>query len=345
MRGLVIALPLVLIFGGLFCAADAAFAKQIGNIFKIDIWQTILSTWMVYVLSILAGGILRTMSHSNSKLNMTFSEALQNGGETIKGGLGFTETATILGALNVLFGSFVGVQVKYLFGGSHLVKVTEGLTYAEYARHGFFELICVSVLVIPLLLYLDYQCRRNGKGSEIGFRSLSGLMLALLSVVIISAVQRMSLYSQEYGYTELRLYTTGFMYWLTSVCLIFGITVLRNRRDKFIPMTFVSGLVSITMLHFYNPDAETMRVNIAMNTKRAIDRDYALTLSEDSIPELVGNLQKLNYQDRKQIASTLLARKKGSLKTDWRSANLSCIEAYAAIAKNEKELQKLAEMP
>lgn len=345
MRGLVIALPLILIFGGLFCAADAAFAKQISGIFKIDIWQTIQTTWMVYVLSILAGGILRTMATSNSKLNMTFSEPLQNGEETIKGGLGFTETATILGALNVLFGSFVGIQVKYLFGGNHLVQITDGLTYAKYARHGFFELICVSILVVPLLLYLDYQCRRNGKGSEIGFRSLSGTMLALLSVIIVSAVQRMSLYSQEYGYSELRLYTTGFMYWLTSVCIIFGITVLRNHRENFIPLTFVSGLVSIAILHFYNPDEETMRVNIAMNKKRPIDIEYALKLSEDSIPVLVANIDKLNYEDRKRIAATLLARKNGALKTDWRSANWSCMEAYRAIALGDGELKKLAAMP
>lgn len=345
MRGMVIALPLVLIFGTLFCAADAAFAKQLGYILKIDAWATIKSAWFIFVFSVLAASIMRTMSSNQSRLNMTFSESLQNGGEVRKGNLGLTETATILGALNVLFGAFVGIQVKYLFGGNHLVQITEGLTYAEYARHGFFELCVVSVLVIPLLLLLDYLCKREGKTSEIAFRSLAGMMLVLLSVIIVSAVQRMSMYSQTYGYSELRLYTTGFMYWLTSVCLIFGITVLRNHRERFMPLTFVSGLVSIAVLHLYNPDAEIMRVNIAINSKMTIDRDYALKLSEDSIPILVDDIGKLNYEDRKQIAATLLARKTGALKTDWRSFNWSRMCAYQAVERNIVKLQELAAAP
>ena len=69
--------------------------------------------------------------------------------------IGATELAVALGAVNLLFLAFVLVQLRFLFGGSGLVEQRVGLTYAEYARHGFFELVVVAVLVLPLLLGVD----------------------------------------------------------------------------------------------------------------------------------------------------------------------------------------------
>ena len=42
------------------------------------------------------------------------------------------------------------VQLRYLFGGAALVHVTAGLTYAQYARRGFFELVTVAALLLAL---------------------------------------------------------------------------------------------------------------------------------------------------------------------------------------------------
>jgi Domain of unknown function (DUF4153) len=63
--------------------------------------------------------------------------------------------AVALTAVDVLFLVFVLVQLRFLFGGRGLVESSVGLTYAEYARHGFFELVVVAVLVLPLVLGTD----------------------------------------------------------------------------------------------------------------------------------------------------------------------------------------------
>ena len=55
--------------------------------------------------------------------------------------LGIVETSVVLGLLDALFLAFVAVQVCYLFGGAERVVETAGLTYAEYARRGFFDLV------------------------------------------------------------------------------------------------------------------------------------------------------------------------------------------------------------
>src|SRR3712207_1338717 len=73
--------------------------------------------------------------------------------------LGIVEVGVILGLLDALFLAFVAVQVRYLFGGAERVVETAGLTYAEYARRGFFELVTVTALVLPLLLLAHWFLR------------------------------------------------------------------------------------------------------------------------------------------------------------------------------------------
>jgi len=59
---------------------------------------------------------------------------------------------TRLALVNLLFLGFILVQVRHLFGNADLVRLTPGLTYAEYARHGFFQLVVVVAIALPMLL-------------------------------------------------------------------------------------------------------------------------------------------------------------------------------------------------
>ena len=59
--------------------------------------------------------------------------------------LGAVEAATILLVVDALFAIFVTLQLAWLFGGRDTLAMT-GLTYAEYARRGFFDLVIVAVL-------------------------------------------------------------------------------------------------------------------------------------------------------------------------------------------------------
>src|SRR5205085_5750237 len=135
--------------------------------------------------------------------------------------------------LDALFLCFVCVQVRYLFGGATWVAQVAGLTYAEYARRGFFELVWATALVLPLLLALHWLLRTDDRAAQRIFRALAAAQLVLLFVVIASALTRMRLYQREYGLTELRLYTTAFMGWLALVFVWFAATVLRGARERF----------------------------------------------------------------------------------------------------------------
>lgn len=122
------------------------------------------------------------------------------------------------------------MQARYLFGGEGRFLASAGLTYAEYARRGFFELVTVTALVLPLLLLAHWLLRSEKPLHPRLLRVLSASLVALLFVVMASALQRKRLYTAELGLTELRFYTTVFMAWIFVVLVLFLFTVLWGCR-------------------------------------------------------------------------------------------------------------------
>jgi hypothetical protein len=331
-RGLAIGLPLLLVFGGLFMAADAVF-KQLLTSAAPALPETSRIA-VVLVVAWLSGGLLRDLLAPREDFRVVPAQALEPFKWVPR--LGSLELNVALGALNLLFLSFVIVQFRYLFGGEGLVQGTAHLTYAEYARHGFFELVAVAVLTLPLLLLGDWLLR----GEEVGrrrFRQLAAVLLALLGVVIASALQRMWLYQDQYGLTELRLYATGVILWLAVVCLWFGVTVLRGKRHAFAVGALVAGFAATLALNVINPDSLIARTNVA---RPVVDVRYLSGLSDDALPTLVAHLSDLPAEQRPYLAVRLLDRY--SAGGGWRSWNASRARADRVIAEHRAELERIA---
>ena len=258
--------------------------------------------------------------------------------------LGTIEVGIILGALNALFLSFVLIQIRYLFGGSVRVLNTAGLTYAEYARHGFFELVWVAALTLALLLVVHHLLVKEDELTGRVFRVLAASLVGLVLVVMWSAMVRMRLYQSEYGLTELRLYTTAFMVWIGVTLLWFAWSVLiRDGRRHFAIGAFASLLVTLMTLHATNPDALIVRANIAQATaNRSFDTDYALTaLSLDAAPELVENLARLPVSEQRYIAAGMLERHSELEASDWRAWSIARRQAWRSIARRSDDLKTL----
>jgi hypothetical protein len=240
--------------------------------------------------------------------------------------LGGTELTVVLALLNLLFLAFVLVQLRYLFGGESVVEARTSLSYAEYARHGFFELVAVAALVLPLLLFADWLRRRDRGRQDVLFRILAGTLIVLLFVVMASALQRMRLYQREYGLTELRFYVTGTMIWLAVVFVWAAATVLRGRRQLFAVGALVSGFAAIAAVNVINPDALIARTNL---DRSKLDLPYLLNLSDDATPELVKALPTLEPRLREQLAAELASRRRSG--SDWRTWNWSRHRAQAEL--------------
>jgi len=327
-RGMALGLPLLLLFGALFVAADAVFKQLVVTAAPTLDAEFVERLVVVGVWAWLAGGLLRNvLTPRVESERIPFAQPRRI--------LGPLEIGIALAFLDLLFLAFVVVQFRYLFGGSALVQSDAHLTYAEYARHGFFELVAVTALTLPVLLLADWALAGRGRRP---FCWLAAMLLVLLGVVIASALQRLRLYVQHFGLTELRLYATGVVIWLAVVAGWFAVTVLRGRRHAFAVGALVTGFAATFALNVLSPDALIARTNV---TRPAVDVSYLAGLSDDAVPTLVGRIRELPAPERAVLAQALLARTAPA--SDWRSWNLSRVRAADAVRAHRAELQALVE--
>ena len=141
-------------------------------------------------------------------------------------------------ALDAIFGLFVVLQAAYLFGGLDTLALS-GMTYSEYARRGFFELVAVAVLSGVVVLALDAIVVERSRE----FRLAAAGLVALTGVVLLSAIVRLGLYQQAYGWTELRFFTLAGISWL-AVGVVATLAGVLLERAAWVPRVMVgAGLI------------------------------------------------------------------------------------------------------
>jgi len=328
--GVALATPLLLVFAALFASADQVFNNVLTNVFDFNLESVVSHTFFMVFWAFLVAGYLRWSMLGRPVQGVTFEA---------KPIVSVVPLGTALGLLNTLFLLFVVVQLRYFFGGAALVEDTSGLTYAEYARRGFFELMTASGLVLPVLLGAD-ELVRKGTGPQIRVvRQLAGLLLAFLAVVMASALQRMRLYVAAFGLSTQRLYATAFMILLIGVFAWFAWTVLRGQRQRFVFGALMQGLAVLAGLHLLNPDAFILKTNLNRPAaERPFDAKYALTLGGDAVPSLLTALPQLNEQDRCLVVHSLLKRWDKE-DVDWRTWNWSRARARSLVRSQAAALR------
>ncbi|HEX5474090.1 MAG TPA: DUF4173 domain-containing protein [Vicinamibacterales bacterium] len=346
-RGLAIAMPLVVVFGALFMSADAVFADLVRNVVRIDVFLIAGHLLLFFITAWLATGYLRGFATGTELLPLRalWRDGALAGFTPKRPSLGITEVATALTALDVLFLVFVIVQFRYLFGGDALVQVTPGLTYAQYARHGFFELVFAVVLVVPVLLAADWLLERQHRRADRVFRALAGLQIGLVLAITASALQRLRLYHATYGLTDSRFYAMVLLIWLGAMLLWFAGTVLRGRRDAFAFGALSTGLATVALLFVINPDAIVARTNMARIASAGVpgrfDAAYVTSLSADAVPVLIEALPDLPDVVQCPVARRLLREWAPDHARAIRSWNWSASRASGAVREHEAQLRSM----
>jgi hypothetical protein len=240
---------------------------------------------------------------------------------------------------------FVIVQFRYLFGGDALVQVTPDLTYAEYARRGFFELVFASVLVVPVLLAADWLLDRRSRRDVLVFRALASAQIGLVLAITASALQRLRLYHASYGLTESRFYAMVLLIWIGAMLLWLALTVLRGRRDSFAFGALATGLATVALLFVINPDAVVARANVArmalVDAPARFDVAYATSLSADAVPVLIDALSAVPSDVQCPLARHMLRRWPPNHDRAIRSWNWSAVRASAAVREHEARLRSM----
>jgi hypothetical protein len=369
-RGLALATPAVACFTVLLMAADSVFASYVTQLFSLELPFDVPTLIGHLALTALigwgcCGGLLAalasdTRSSFAGAIESMFGglaglvyaaparesiEELPSEGETQRLvipkrpllSLGWVEALTVLVSVDLLFGSFMAIQGAYFFGGLNTLDRT-GMTFAEYARRGFFELLAVACLALGMLCALAVAARRETRAQRRGFNAASAALIVLVLGLVASAHQRMWLYEEAYGYTQLRLYTHGFMIWLALVLGLFLLALLRERPRLFVLGGFGSALVFLALLNIANPDAMIVRENIARYQAGGdIDAYYLSRLSADATPDLVAALALLPADARLTISRALEDQHRqlaeAAAEQGWPSWQLGRARAVAAIKR------------
>ena len=346
-RGLVIVTPLVVVFGALFMSADAVFADLVLNVVRIDVELIATHLFLFSISAWLATGYLRGFQSGTelTPFRSLWEEDALLGLVPRRPTLGITEVATAVAALDLLFLLFVIVQFRYLFGGDTLVQVTPNLTYAEYARRGFFELVVAAVLVVPVLLAADWLLARRHQRDDLVFRALAGVQIGLVLAITASALHRLRLYHASYGLTESRFYAMVLLFWIGVMLLWFAATVLRGRRSLFAFGALASGLSTIALLFVINPDAIVARTNVSRMPSADVsvrfDVAYATSLSADAVPVLIDALSTLPVDVQCPLARHLLRRWPPGQETPIRLWNWSASRARDLVREHEAQLTSM----
>ena len=121
--------------------------------------------------------------------------------------------------VDAVFVLFLVAQAAAFFGGHDYIQRATGLTYAEYVHQGFAQLTIATLLTLLVVSAAARKARLDTAGDRAWLRVSLGALCLLTLVVVASALHRMDLYQDAYGFTRLRLVVDLFEGWLGLVVI------------------------------------------------------------------------------------------------------------------------------
>lgn len=278
-RGLLLGAPVIVVIALLLASADPVFASlfrlgiDVGDI-GVHLVLLTLGAWG-------AAGLLRLASAD--------PYAVAPLGRRV---LGRVEAWTMLAALVAVFAAFTASQVATAVAGDEYVRRTAGLSYAEHARAGFFQLLAVAAITLALLLAM----RAAVEAVDRVFVGLSEGAVALTLFVVAGALRRLWLYEQAYGLTLLRLCVVLFALWIAAVFVLLGLSLagVGGSRSWLVPSSAIAALAMLFTLNVVNAEALIVRRNVERFAGTDdLDVYYLTRLSDDAVPALADALPSL----------------------------------------------------
>jgi hypothetical protein len=268
----------VTVFALLFASADAVFAEWVGALIP-DLGSEDLAERVFVAVAVggvvLAGGYLA--------LN---PPAVDRGEHTVRPVAHRFEWLAPVLVVDVVFAVFLAAQATVIFGGHGYLERTTGLTYAEYVHQGFGQLTVATALTL-LVVWAATRKARETPADRRRLRLSLGVLCASTLVVVASALYRMHLYQEVYGFTRLRLLVDVFEGWLGVLVLATMLGGLTLRAGWLPRFGLVGGVVALLGLAAVNPDAWIARQNLdRFAATGTVDWRYLADLSDDALPVL-----------------------------------------------------------
>lgn len=269
----------LLVFGALFASADALLAEWVDALVP-DLTVDVLVARAFVTVAV--GGTVLAAAYL--ALN---PPVVDRDGAPARPVAHRFEWLAPVAVVNAVFAALLVAQATVVFGGHDYLRRTTGLTYAEYVHQGFGQLTVATALTLGVIWAAARKAPLATPSDRLWLRGSLGLLCLQTLVVVASALHRMHVYQEAYGFTRLRLLVDVFEGWLGLLVLaVMGGGVLL--RARWLPrFALLSGVVALLGLAALNPDAWIAERNLDRfaETGRA-DWSYLRGLSEDAVPVL-----------------------------------------------------------
>lgn len=272
------------VFGGLFASGDAVFGSWAAALVPDLGWDTLVLR--TFVLTLVAG-VASTGAYLAINPPVVDSVRLTGPGPARR----VWEWAVPVGVVVVLFAGFLLAQATAMWGGASYLRRTTGLTYAEYVHQGFAQLTVATALTLVVVATTTRVASLETARDRAVVRALLGVLALLTLAVVASALYRMSLYQDAFGYTTLRVFVDGFELWLGLLVVLLLVAGIRLSAGWLPRAALVSGAAFTIGFAAMNPDAWVAARNIdRFEQTGALDAAYLSSLSADAAPVIAQRL-------------------------------------------------------
>jgi hypothetical protein len=333
--------------------ADPIFGKLTQN-FLSSIFERALISFILFMGMLGFAKVRLQKEHSEESLVLP------------EGGRGY-EFIMVLGAVAILFGIFIMIQFQYLFSQPSTAQLQEigiqSLTYSEYVRKGFFELLIVAGLVIGIISFVIRSLKKIGGKEKILIQTFGGMVVLETSLILWSDFQRLILYAQENGLTRARIIGFIFLVYLAYLLVVMLIELVYRMTQKqlfgvIIPVTLLV-LASFTLVNIDGLIATQFKPTV----NKEIDYFYITSLSSDTYPvwkEAISDAtqtiaeaqskEKLDAEDYRklfyvrQTLESIQFQMRQTENKNWQSYNFAQASARSYIADNKETFSRINQL-
>ena len=339
--GIIIAIVPTMIVTGLLISADEAFFNLFDKLYD-NIFADLGEKIFYFILGIpvamyIFGFLFSNVTHE--KKDLMTREQNEKSASVIRF-LPSVVTCAAITPIILVYILFFFSQTSYFLSAFSGIR-PEDVTYAEYARKGFFELCGVSIINAIIIICSSVFTKRSEKRAPLCVRIYTVILSAFTLALIAIALSKMLMYIDAYGLSILRIYPTWFMILLA---LIFIFIIIKQICFKFnLARTLaIAFTIMFAVLIFSDTDAIVARYNIDAYKTGKLDTVDVWMLHDmsDSVVEYVIPLVNDEKQHIREAAESLISKRKKHFENtedSFADFNLSTWRAKKAIDAYYKE--------
>ena len=296
MIGLGVALvPTVIIWALL--SYDDSFNLLMDNIFDFSFEKVFERIWDIMV-AIPLGAAFFSLVYSMKAERKEKPQATPRAGGVPRAVLYAAVTPML-----ILYALFFFSQKDYYLS-AFTKTLPEGLTYAEYAREGFFQLCIIACINAAVLLVFSLLARKKEGSKEILCRIYQGVLSFFTLILIATALSKMVLYIDTYGLTHKRVYAS----WLMAVLAFMFVVILLKqfvRRLPFVKVAIVGAILFFALITLPNTDAVIANYNVDRYLDGSLDKVDIEELDELGISSIEARIRlEKEWKSREGLLGT-----------------------------------------